>query len=124
MGFMIPCFMPCMMKNFMKQANRNFMQQAKAIQDIWSGLVRTQADIYRPLGVNVSLAQELISSGDHLRTAPVGLRFEIVHQADATTPSTQQDIVSRLKDLHELYKSGAISSAEYKRVKASIINDV
>mmetsp|Transcript_59226 Transcript_59226/g.176014 ORF Transcript_59226/g.176014 Transcript_59226/m.176014 type:complete len:193 (-) Transcript_59226:29-607(-) len=121
----IPCLVPCSMPKMMKIS--------QDWQDNWLALVQSQAEIYTPLGVQVTLAKELHCMGSgssrNIRNEIVGLSFELGPEVQAQqhiyAPSGQirpgDDLVSKLSKLNELHKAGAISGKEYEVAKAKIL---
>uniref|UniRef100_A0A7R9WKN4 SHOCT domain-containing protein n=1 Tax=Pseudictyota dubia TaxID=2749911 RepID=A0A7R9WKN4_9STRA len=124
----IPCYGLCSMNKH--------IQAAQTIHAHWADLVRSQAETYRPYGIQVTLAKELVSSGfgsdRHMRNETVGLRFEVADEngggnhygTSLPTNSGGNDAVSKISKLNDLYKTGAISSDEYNRLKGQIINGI
>jgi len=88
--FLIPCVAPCMIGNHIKIA--------RSIQDGWLNLVKTQAEIYRPLGITVTLAKELatrgVGSDRHMSNETVGLRFEVSSTAAGGGVATTSPVLA------------------------------
>merc|ERR1712232_969980 len=104
---LIPCFVPC----YMGQT----IQIARDHQAAWLHLVQTQAKLYRPLGVHVTLAKELrtcgVGSDRDFTNSTVGLRFEVgpMQTFALQQPMSQTDVVAKLEKLNELHQTGAIN---------------
>ena len=126
----VPCFIPCAFGKMMKMSSE--------VHSAWMDLVKSQAEIYRPYGVLVTLAKEYQSLGSNRRMETVGLHFDVANAPppanveSAYTPQAyaaplnvtngQDDLATRLEKLHKLYTNGAITYDEYTRTKARIIN--
>lgn len=134
----VPCFVPCTMGKMFKISSD--------VHSAWMDLVKSQAEIYRPYGVHVTLAKEYRTTshgvgssrrmGMQLET--VGLHFDIANASPANVESAyyapqgyaaplnvtngQDDLATRLEKLNKLYTSGAITYDEYTRTKSRIIN--
>ena len=116
----------------------------------WMNLVQSEQKYYSTIGIQVSLAREVSSSGigsdRHMRNDIVGLKFDI--GADPLAPQQHKvaggasggdghvdmavpiavvssdasdDIVSKLERLDQLFRKGALSHEEYETAKAKIL---
>ena len=131
----IPCCICCVMPKMISiKSEFNIM---------WGELVSREQKHYRKLGIQVTLAKELFSSGAgshrHLENETVGLKFDIAPGvapgtslgiapgvAQATVVSVDggdsgRDIVSQLEKLNQLYQTGAITNSEYEQAKAKLL---
>ena len=112
---------------------------------MWGELVDREQKQYRHLGIQVTLAKELMTSGAgshrHLENETVGLKFDIAPGVPTATVVsvggggylTSQlgdggaavggggDIVSQLEKLNRLHQNGAITSGEYDQAKAKLL---
>jgi len=115
------------------------------IQDTWKEVLEEHLKIYRPLGVNVTLARETFISGRRFQKDIVGLRFETVPVSNTITsnytlpivsaviadpqPTTLQqqsnssadNLIDNLEKLNNLHKNGALTDEEYISAKAKVM---
>jgi Short C-terminal domain len=133
----IPCFICCYMPAMATVSNENL--------NGWMNLVQSE-QLYGTVGIQVSLARELYSSGGgsdhHMRNEIVGLKFDIGGDPTIPTPASsgrdgghvvmavpiavvaqakEEDVVSNLERLAQLYRNGALTLEEYESAKAKIL---
>ena len=110
---------------------------------MWAELVDKEQKQYRHLGIHVTLAKELVTSGAgshrHLENETVGLKFDIAPGVPTATVVSmgggdlaaqlgggraavgEGDIVLQLEKLNRLHQTGAITSGEYDQAKAKLL---
>lgn len=116
----IPCCVCCIM--------RKMVAINSEVETMWGELVTREQKQYRSLGIQVTLARELISSGAgshrHLENETVGLKFDIASGAapGAAVSAGGGDMVSQLEKLNQLYQTGAITRLEYDQAKAKLLD--
>lgn len=127
---LIPCFICCSMPKMM-----SITQESKRA---WLALVEEQARVYRPAGVQVTLAKELYSMGTgssrNMRNETVGLRFEIRPNVNANhstggnvrlaegKSTMNNDLTAQLTQLATLHENGALTDEEYSRAKSQLLS--
>lgn len=125
-----PCLLVCLVFRM-----REMMQATRITQEAWAQLVQEQAGIYRKYGVHVTLAKELYSAGvgsdRHMRNETVGLKFDIAADTtasssasppSASTTSGNGDMTSKLSDLANLHRQGALTDEEYAQAKQRVLS--
>jgi Short C-terminal domain len=120
---LIPCFICCTMSHMVHVVKKN--------RDEWTIIARQQADIYRPFGIQVTLAKELTGIGSSRQTETVGLRFDVATQTtpeggttlrDSMARSESDDMVAKLERLQQLHQTGALTESEYTAAKAKLLS--
>lgn len=122
---LIPCFVCCSMPKIIRISQEN--------NRAWLSLVEEQAQVYRPAGIQVTLAKELSTMGAgsnrNMKHETVGLRFEIRLNGNAHHPTdgrnaglTNIDLTTQLTQLATLYENGALTDEEYSLAKSKLLN--
>ena len=123
---LIPCFICCTLPHMVHVAKKN--------RDEWTIIAREQADIYRPFGIQVTLAKELSGIGSSRQTETVGLRFDVAQttlpeggttlQANSMMARSESDddLVAKLERLQQLHQTGALTESEYTAAKAKLLS--
>ena len=105
----------------------------KVTEEGWLATLQEQQEIYRPLGVQVTLAKRM-ASGSSRRMETIGLHFDIAYNAApnaaamdhrptaAVAVPVADDLVSKLESLQNLHVSGALTDKEYAAAKAKLIS--
>lgn len=123
---LIPCFICCSMPRMIAITQEN--------ERAWLTLVQEQAQVYRPAGIQVTLAKEIHTMGAgssrNVRNETVGLRFEIGPVSNQTNAAANfkggistagNDLANELTQLAKLHKDGALTDEEYSQAKSKLL---
>ena len=123
-NFLCPCVLCCVLPKFYKKADES--------NQLWQNLLRQEQERYQTSGIQVSFSKELTAVGHgshrHLNNITVGLKFEVIQTAGGggglwgSVGGGGGDIVDRLEKLNNLLKQEAITTEEYEKAKAKILD--
>jgi len=117
---MIPCCICCSLPKL--------ASMQKNLQDDWADLCRREQQRYRKAGISVALHREIstmgVGSSRNISNEVVGLKFNVpavAQQSASDVGTSSEDPTQQLNTLHQIYKTGGLTSSEYDAAKAKIL---